>query len=128
MKNLYIRIRDFKSSFNTKEKPFILKILKQNKLKFYFNFLIIKTKQAVSSFSKIEWYLFLIFIFILFISTVGILQNINKSFMVEVPLDGGSITEGIIGTPRFINPVLASSDIDRDLVSLIYSGLMRKKL
>lgn len=46
--------------------------------------------------------------------------------MVEVPLDGGSITEGIIGTPRFINPVLASSDIDRDLVSLIYSGLMRK--
>ena len=126
MKNLYIRIRDLKSSFNTKEKPFILKILKQNKLKFYFNFLIIKTKQAVSSFSKIEWYLFLIFIFILFISTVGILQNINKSFMVEVPLDGGSITEGIIGTPRFINPVLASSDIDRDLVSLIYSGLMRK--
>ncbi len=46
--------------------------------------------------------------------------------MVNVPLQGGSITEGIVGTPRFVNPVLAFSDADNDLVSLIYSGLMRK--
>ncbi len=46
--------------------------------------------------------------------------------MVSVPMRGGIITEGIIGTPRFINPVLALSDADRTLVSLIYSGLMRK--
>jgi peptide/nickel transport system substrate-binding protein len=46
--------------------------------------------------------------------------------MVNVPMQGGSITEGIVGTPRFINPVLAFSDADADLVSLIYSGLMRK--
>ena len=37
--------------------------------------------------------------------------------MIEVPAYGGTLTEGIIGTPRFINPVLASSDADRDLVS-----------
>ena len=48
--------------------------------------------------------------------------------MVNVPMDGGSITEGIVGTPRFINPVLAFSDADQDLVSLIYSGLMRKSI
>ena len=46
--------------------------------------------------------------------------------MVNVPLHGGSISEGIIGTPRFINPILANSPVDLDLVSLIYSGLMRK--
>ncbi|MCX6751597.1 MAG: ABC transporter substrate-binding protein [Candidatus Nomurabacteria bacterium] len=46
--------------------------------------------------------------------------------MVNVPMNGGSITEGIVGTPRFINPVLAFSDADQDLVALIYSGLMRK--
>ena len=46
--------------------------------------------------------------------------------MTSVPMRGGSLSEGIIGTPRFINPVLALSDADKDLVSLIYSGLMRK--
>lgn len=46
--------------------------------------------------------------------------------MVSVPLRGGSISEGIIGIPRFINPVLANSPADLDMTRLIYSGLMRK--
>ncbi len=46
--------------------------------------------------------------------------------MAKVPMRGGNLVEGIIGTPRFINPVLASSLPDQDLVSLVYSGLMRK--
>lgn len=46
--------------------------------------------------------------------------------MVEVPLRGGSISMGIVGTPRFINPILANSLADEGLVSFIYSGLMRK--
>ncbi|MFZ2072718.1 MAG: ABC transporter substrate-binding protein [Minisyncoccia bacterium] len=46
--------------------------------------------------------------------------------MTGVPMQGGSLSEGIIGTPRFVNPVLALSDAERDLVSLVYSGLMRK--
>ena len=83
-------------------------------------------KRAISHFSKREYFVFLSFVFILCLSTIIILQNINKSFMVEIALQGGSITEGIVGTPRFINPVLAFSDADQDLVSLIYSGLMRK--
>lgn len=50
---------------------------------------------------------------------------INKYFLVGVPAYGGEIREGIIGTPRFINPVFAQSAADKDLTSLIYSGLMR---
>ncbi|MFA5095077.1 MAG: peptide ABC transporter substrate-binding protein [Candidatus Paceibacterota bacterium] len=83
-------------------------------------------RKAISNFSKREYFVFLCFVAILCISTLTILQDINKSFMVNVPMKGGTITEGVIGIPRFINPVLAFSDADQDLVSLIYSGLMRK--
>lgn len=51
--------------------------------------------------------------------------QVNNKFLFDVPGDGGSLTEGIIGTPRFINPILAISDADRDLTALIYSSLMR---
>lgn len=49
----------------------------------------------------------------------------TSSFLVEVPRHGGVVNEGLIGSPRFINPLLAVSDTDRDLSALIYSGLMR---
>jgi len=39
---------------------------------------------------------------------------------------GGSFTEGVVGSPRFINPIYGDiSDTDRDLVQLIFSGLMK---
>jgi peptide/nickel transport system substrate-binding protein len=79
-----------------------------------------------STFSKREWLIFSVLLITFFISTLCILENINKSLMVKVPFHGGSISEGIIGTPRFINPLLANSAADQDMVSLIYSGLMRK--
>jgi peptide/nickel transport system substrate-binding protein len=81
---------------------------------------------VINTFSKKEWAFFIVLVITLFISTLLILQSINKSLMVSVPLRGGSISEGIIGTPRFINPILANSPADLDMVSLIYSGLMRK--
>ena len=83
-------------------------------------------KKAISHFSKTEYFLFLGLALMLFLSTLFILEDINESFMVNVPMRGGEITEGIVGTPRFINPVLAFSDVDEDMISLIYSGLMRR--
>ena len=82
--------------------------------------------KAISSFSKKEWKVFIFLIIVLLISTVFLLEKVNKYFMVEIPTNGGAISEGIIGTPRFVNPALALSDADKDLVSLVYSGLMRK--
>jgi peptide/nickel transport system substrate-binding protein len=41
-----------------------------------------------------------------------------------VPAHGSSLTEGVVGSPRFVNPLLALSDTDRDLVELTFSGLM----
>lgn len=46
-------------------------------------------------------------------------------FAVTVASSGGALSEGIVGSPRFINPLLATSDADRDLTTLIYSGLVR---
>lgn len=45
---------------------------------------------------------------------------------VPTPAVGGSYTEGLIGSPRFINPVLAQgSDADRDLTALVFSGMLK---
>src|SRR5581483_7707276 len=79
----------------------------------------------ISSFNLTEKVIFGIFAVLLFISAIVLLSRVNAYFTVEVPDYGGSLTEGIIGTPRFINPLLAVSDIDRDLSVLVYSGLLR---
>lgn len=39
------------------------------------------------------------------------------------PAPGGTYREGMIGQPRFINPLFASSETDRSLVNLVFSGL-----
>lgn len=42
------------------------------------------------------------------------------------PGKGGNYTEGMVGSPRFINPIYAQgSDVDRSLVEIIFSGLMK---
>lgn len=65
-----------------------------------------------------------IFLAVLFF--LGGIFVLNKRFVITVPALGGTLTEGVIGTPRFINPVLATSDQDEDFVSLIYAGLTKK--
>lgn len=58
-------------------------------------------------------------------SGLALLYKVNGSFLTSVPLQGGTVTEGVIGNPRFINPVLAISEADKNLVSLIYSSLVK---
>lgn len=81
--------------------------------------------RAYDSFSFKERFFFGIFAIILSVTTLLILGSINNALLVDVPAYGGKLTEGIIGTPRFINPILAVSDADRDLTALVYSGLLR---
>lgn len=76
-------------------------------------------------FSITEKIIFGVFSLLLCISSVFLLWKVNQSFLVEIPNSGGSITEGVIGLPRFINPVLSFSDADRDLTALTYSGLIK---
>jgi len=84
-----------------------------------------RISRVIKAFSLTEKTIFYIFTIIFVISGLSLLYQVNKLFLVEVPDYGGSLTEGIVGSPRFINPLLASSDIDKDLTSLIYSGLLK---
>lgn len=59
------------------------------------------------------------------ICTIWFGAAFSLSHSEPTPAEGGELTEGILGTPRFINPVLAVTRADRDMAALIYSGLMR---
>ncbi len=83
-------------------------------------------RDAMASFSKKQFSVFIAVLIIAVLSAFILLARVNKSFMVEIPAAGGTITEGIIGMPTLINPVLALSEADKDLTSLVYSGLTRK--
>jgi len=51
--------------------------------------------------------------------------SLSERYLVETSGQGGVLTEGVLGTPRFINPVLAVTRADKDMSALIYSGLMQ---
>ncbi len=77
------------------------------------------------NFSLFERLLVIVCAVVLVSASFSALVKLNKQFSVEIPKEGGQMHEGMIGTPRFVNPVLAISDTDRDLSTLIYSGLLR---
>ncbi len=81
-------------------------------------------ESAVESFSITERIVFSVAVIVCIFSGLLALWKLNSSYLVEVPEPGGTLVEGVIGTPRFINPVTATSDADRDMVALVYSGLL----
>jgi peptide/nickel transport system substrate-binding protein len=40
-----------------------------------------------------------------------------------VAADGGIYVEGVVGSPRYLEPILAASDVDQDVVRLVFAGL-----
>ncbi len=84
-----------------------------------------KFSQLIHTLSARERFVFSLLVLIFIASGITLAWNIQSSFLVEVPAQGGSLTEGVVGSPRFINPLLATSDTDRDLTTLVYSGLLR---
>lgn len=58
-------------------------------------------------------------------SGIWLLFSINQAYTEETPVYGGVLREGIIGTPRFVNPALAITRADQDVTALIYSGHLK---
>lgn len=52
------------------------------------------------------------------------LIQVSTNYTERVAKSGGVYAEGILGTPRFANPVLAVTRADKDLTTLVYDGLM----
>jgi len=82
-------------------------------------------RQFFKTLTKKEKTAFFVFFLLAFFSLSFLSLNFYFKNTEKVPAGGGTFIEGVIGQPRFINPVYANSDIDRDLVQLIFSGLMK---
>ncbi len=64
-----------------------------------------------------------IFVVILLFVWVGYLY---LHFTKEIPKKGGQYSEGVVGQPMYINPILSqTSEADTDLAQLIYSSLLK---
>lgn len=79
--------------------------------------------RAFTPFQRMLLYCFLL---VAGLSAFIVLAQANNLISVQIPASGGSFTEGAVGTPRFINPLLAASQTDQDLTMLVYSGLVRE--
>lgn len=82
-------------------------------------------QRIIDTLSPLERVVFWILAAALTFSTLAVFAEVNRETTTEVPVRGGVVREGVIGAPRFINPLLALSDTDRDLTTLIYAGLTR---
>lgn len=76
--------------------------------------------------TKVEKILFFLFFTVFIVSAIVSIFAWYHQQTIVVSARGGIIREGVVGQPRFINPVYAASnDIDRDLVNLVFSGLFK---
>lgn len=81
------------------------------------------------SYKSLPIYNITIFWSAIFLGGIFLILGINTlsdKFLITIPTYGGTWNEGVIGIPRYVNPVLANSEADKDLTSLVYSGILKK--
>lgn len=87
------------------------------------------TREHIKSFphllTQTERRIFSGFFALFVIALIGVFIVLDQSYSITRPAHGGSLHEGIIGRPLKLNPLTAVSDADRDLVSLLYAGIVR---
>lgn len=83
-----------------------------------------RISEHVRSFSPGDRVVFYALVGLVGFASLSGLYALQQSLLVEVPTYGGTLIEGKLGSPQFINPLLAISDADRDLSMLTYAGLM----
>jgi len=82
-------------------------------------------KQIFKILKKTERTIFIILIFLASGSLAYLAVSLYINTTKVAPAFGGTYTEGLVGQPRFINPIYGeTNDVDRTLIGLIYSGIM----
>lgn len=82
-------------------------------------------KQIFKVLGKTERVFFLVLVALSLISAIFLAVLFYRNITVTAPAYSGSYIEGVVGQPRYINPVYGeANDIDRALIDLVYSGLM----
>ncbi len=74
-----------------------------------------------------DWFIIGFFSVLTIFGIGTMLAQTSLRLSVEVPVHAGTHIEGVIGTPRFINPLLTTSEIDNDLTALVFGGLTKIK-
>ena len=87
--------------------------------------LVAAAKRILLSSSVTERAVFAALAAVALVSGLGLATAAADRLLVAAPRRGGALVEGVVGTPRFANPVLAASEADRDLSALVFSGLTR---
>jgi len=60
------------------------------------------------------------------LAVIGLLINLYFQNTVTVPRPGGKYIEGLVGVPKYINPLLSQyNDVDQDISTLLFNGLMK---
>lgn len=80
-------------------------------------------KLVTKAFSPRERTLFFSVLGVFLASLIGIVVITVKERSVLVPVRGGSYTEGMIGQPIMVNPVLSGNQTDQDIAALIFSSI-----
>lgn len=73
-----------------------------------------------------ERWLFIATATVFFLTIIALLGGLLSEIRVQTPAIGGEYTEGVVGSPRLINPIFASdNEAELGLVRLVYSGLTK---
>ncbi|MES2059720.1 MAG: ABC transporter substrate-binding protein [Patescibacteria group bacterium] len=90
-----------------------------------FKLLRAKLLEVIEAMSVSEKIILGVFCVILAATSLALMKRASDEFATEMPAEGGSLSEGIQGYPRYINPLLPITDAGRDLTRLVYSGLLK---
>jgi peptide/nickel transport system substrate-binding protein len=80
-------------------------------------------KKIFAAFTKKERIIFIVASAGAVVSFVIVMGIVIARATKAVPASGGEYAEGIVGQPEYVNPVIASSETDLDLVHLVYNNL-----
>lgn len=68
----------------------------------------------------------LLFLVVLLVASSIFSSRQNRAGTIEVAAAGGTYTEGLVGQPLHINPLLApSNEVDADLARILYAGVLK---
>ncbi len=73
-----------------------------------------------------ERIIFIISLIVALLSFIAIPVSAYYHYTMPTPTSGGTLNEGIIGSPNSINPLLVQNNgADNDIINLVYSGLLK---
>ncbi|KKQ76215.1 MAG: hypothetical protein US98_C0045G0003 [Parcubacteria group bacterium GW2011_GWC1_38_6] len=83
-------------------------------------------KQVFKVLTGKEKILFSVLLVLFLSSLIFVLSSLYLNNTIVVADKGGSFAEGVVGYPRFINPLYSDiSDVDKDIAQILFSGLMK---